>query len=74
VNILRFSSSTSTSSNAPSYFHRLGTEPLKFVNIGQLLQQTAIKYPDREALISCNENSRITFAEALEKVKEKYFC
>jgi hypothetical protein len=65
-----FSTSAKATENA-SYFHQLGPEPLKFSSIGQVLKQTAIKYPDREALVSCSENSRLTFAEALDKVNKK---
>jgi hypothetical protein len=52
----------------PSYVHRIGAEPLEYKTIGQLLKETATKYPDRIALVSCIENTRITYAEALEKV------
>lgn len=52
-----------------SYIHQVGAEPLKYFNVGQLLKQSAVKYPDRVALISCCENAQITYAEALDKVK-----
>lgn len=51
-----------------SYIHKVGTEPLQYKTIGQILQQSADKYGDREALVSCHEKSRHTFAETLEKV------
>lgn len=47
----------------------MGDEPLQFLNVGQLLKITAIKYPDREAIVSCSENVRLTFSEALRKVR-----
>ena len=47
--------------------HKVGAEPLQYKTIGQILQQSADKYSDREALVSCHEKSRHTFAEALEK-------
>ncbi|CAO1348241.1 unnamed protein product [Diamesa hyperborea] len=50
-----------------SYIHRVGTEPLQYKTIGQILQQSAEKYSDREALVSCHEKTRLTFAETLEK-------
>lgn len=61
----------SSAANA-SYIHQRGSQPLKFLNVGQLLDQTAQKFPDREALISCSEDSRITFAETLEKVNFRF--
>lgn len=66
---LMFYSSASAAVNS-SYIHRRGSQVHKFINVGQLLERTAEKIPDREAVVSCNENSRITFAEALEKVKK----
>lgn len=51
-----------------SYLNRLGSEPFKFLNVGQVLKSTATKHPDREAIVSCNEGIRLTFAEALYKV------
>lgn len=41
-------------------------------NLGQVLKLTADKYPDREALVSCSENARLTFAETLDKVIRIY--
>lgn len=67
LNISRFSSETGP---RPSYFHRLGKEPLKYLNVGQVFKQTAVKHPDRLALVSCTENSRLTFEETLDKVIE----
>lgn len=50
--------------------HKIGTEPLKYANIGQVLNETANKFPDRFSLISCIEGTRITFAETVEKVRK----
>lgn len=56
-----------------SYFHQVGPEKLRFVNIGQVLKQTAEKFPDRESVVSCSENTRLTFAETLDKVIKKFY-
>lgn len=48
----------------------MGTEPLKFRTIGQQLSLTADKYGDREALVSCLENQRLTYAQVLEKADQ----
>lgn len=69
-----FSSSTfSTLTDANlelSYMHNIGTRPLRYANIGQVLNETANKFPDRFSLISCMEGKRITFAETLDKVSQ----
>jgi hypothetical protein len=62
-------STTSKQNQTASYFHKMPSEPLKFRNVGQQLSLSAIKYADRESIVSCHENSRLTFAESLEKVK-----
>lgn len=68
-NVLRsFSLSAKILSAKPSYLHRIENEPLKFVTVGQVLRTSAEKYADRQALVSCAENSSITFAEVLDKV------
>lgn len=51
-----------------SYVHKVGNEPLKYLNIGQIMRLTADKYPERELIVSCDENIRTTFKEALWKV------
>lgn len=53
----------------PSYFHCVGDEPHKYVTVGQVLKNAAEKYGDREALILCGEKSKISFNEALFKVR-----
>ena len=57
----------------PSYIHNIGASALKYETIGQVLKTTALKYPDRIALVSCVENTKITFAETLDKVIETFF-
>lgn len=69
LNFLRFSKETGS---RPSYFHRLGKQPLKFLTVGQILKQTALKYPNRLALVSCSENAQITFEETLDKVIKRF--
>jgi medium-chain acyl-CoA ligase, mitochondrial len=51
-----------------SYYHRIGTNPLQHKTIGQILKSTTDQFPNREAIVSCSENSRLTFAEVLDKV------
>lgn len=64
----KFVRNLSTPSRKPSYIHRIENNQLKYVTIGQLLKTASIKYPNIEAIVSCAENSKITFAETLEKV------
>lgn len=52
-----------------SYFHQTKGNPLKYLTFGQCLKNAAEKYPNRQAVVSCTENSSITFAKALHKVK-----
>lgn len=59
---------SSTVSGKPSYYHRLEDEPFQYYTVGQLLKNAAEKYGDRLALISCSEQSQITFNETLDKV------
>lgn len=51
-----------------SYYHRVGKEQLQYKTIGQVLKSSASKFKDREAIVACSENSRITFDEILDKV------
>ena len=63
-NIFRKSCSNSTK---PSYLHKSGEQPLKYITIGQLLQETADKFGERKAVISVHQNKFLTFSELLEK-------
>ena len=54
-------------STKPSYIHKLGDQPLKYITIGQLLQETASKFGDRKAVISVHQNEFLTFSELLQK-------
>ena len=53
----------------PSYAHHIGKIPLVYRTIGQHLAIAAEKYHDHEAIVSCHENRRLTFAEVLKEVK-----
>ncbi|KAF7264300.1 hypothetical protein GWI33_000341, partial [Rhynchophorus ferrugineus] len=48
-----------------SYIHNPGTEPLKFMTIGRLLEETADKFGDRLAIVARGQNQRLTFHEVL---------
>lgn len=52
----------------PSYFHKIGSEPLKFLNIGQMTKIIATQHADREFIVSCDEKIRMTFEESLREV------
>lgn len=45
----------------------MGQEPLVYRNIGQQLALAVDKFGDREALVSCHEDVRLTFAEVKER-------
>ncbi|CRK94406.1 CLUMA_CG007913, isoform A [Clunio marinus] len=68
ANYLSHSTFADTSENKASYFHKISNRPIKYQNIGQILKEASIKYCNREALVSCSENSKITFSETLDKV------
>uniref|UniRef100_A0A8D8QYQ4 Medium-chain acyl-CoA ligase ACSF2, mitochondrial n=2 Tax=Cacopsylla melanoneura TaxID=428564 RepID=A0A8D8QYQ4_9HEMI len=50
-------------SNKPSYWNEKSTEPLKTVTIGELLDHAALRYGDKEALVSCHQNQRLSFRQ-----------
>ena len=58
------------SSYTPSYVHGKGSIPLRGATIGQLLEQRVEKTPDQEAVVSCQQNARLTFQELLQLVKK----
>ncbi|KRT83840.1 AMP-binding protein, partial [Oryctes borbonicus] len=62
----RFNSRWRKCSNL-SYIHKIGSEPLRYMSIGELLERAAIKYRDRPSLISRGQNVSITFGDLLEK-------
>jgi fatty-acyl-CoA synthase len=58
---------TSTASPAtpvpPSYAHGTSTTPLLGDTIGALLERAAARYAEREAVVSCAQDVRLTYAE-----------
>lgn len=51
----------------PSYLHHIGQHPLIYRTIGQQLASAVDRFGDREAVVSCEQNVRYTFAQVLEK-------
>jgi fatty-acyl-CoA synthase len=51
-----------------SYVSGSSDTPLLFATVGQILDQAAGKYPDREALVVCHQARRMTWAELREEV------
>uniref|UniRef100_A0A0A9WJH9 Medium-chain acyl-CoA ligase ACSF2, mitochondrial n=1 Tax=Lygus hesperus TaxID=30085 RepID=A0A0A9WJH9_LYGHE len=51
-------------SGGHSYFHNPGSEALRAVTVGQLLDAAAAEWPDRKAVVSIHENKTLTFSEA----------
>ena len=51
-----------------SYIHGTSAYPLIGKTIGEYLDETTEKYPDREAVVFCNDHKRLTFAELRETV------
>lgn len=51
-----------------SYVQCTDSIPLLYRTIGQQLKLAAQKFPNNEALVSCHERHRFTYAEVLEKV------
>ncbi|WP_227716502.1 MULTISPECIES: AMP-binding protein [Marinobacter] len=54
----------------PSYTSGTSESPLLGMTIGEMLDRTAEKYPDTEALVSLHQDIRWTYKEFLEKVNE----
>jgi fatty-acyl-CoA synthase len=46
-----------------SYAHGLSTTPLVNDTLGGVLDKAAARWPDREAVVVCDQNARLTFAE-----------
>ena len=51
------------SSTVMSYVHGTSVEPLKFLTIGQALEDAVAQWGSREALVACHQNIRWTYAE-----------
>lgn len=47
--------------------HQIGKDPLKAITVGQLLEKTAKKYPERPAVISRYQNQVLTFQNLLDE-------
>lgn len=64
------SSYSSVSSNPKklSYYHHIGNDPLVYRTLNEHFEISAKRYGNREAIVSCHEGKRYTYAEALDKV------
>ncbi|MDA0824043.1 MAG: AMP-binding protein [Proteobacteria bacterium] len=51
------------SSTLMSYVHGTSADPLKFLTIGQALEDAVEQWGSREALVACHQNIRWTYAE-----------
>ena len=49
--------------NSSSYVCGLASEPLLYKTIGQALEDTARAHPNNEALVDCQQNIRLTYAQ-----------
>ncbi len=49
--------------NSSSYVCGVASEPLLYKTIGQALEDTARAYPNNEALVDCQQNIRLTYAQ-----------
>jgi fatty-acyl-CoA synthase len=49
--------------NSSSYVCGIASEPLLYKTIGQALEDTARAHPDNEALVDCQQNIRLTYAQ-----------
>ena len=52
----------------PSYLHGASAIPLLGVTIGQRIEWAAERVPEREAIVFCKRNVRLTFAQYLQQV------
>ncbi|KAF5276530.1 hypothetical protein FQR65_LT03960 [Abscondita terminalis] len=50
-----------------SYIHNVGKEPLQAYTMGTLFENSAIKYGDKTAIVSVQDNKRISFEELYKK-------
>ncbi|XP_012252617.2 medium-chain acyl-CoA ligase ACSF2, mitochondrial-like [Athalia rosae] len=53
--------------NGPSYIFHRGSTPLVDITLGQLIEQSANRYPNRECMVSIHQNVRLTFSEVLRR-------
>ncbi|KAL4113744.1 hypothetical protein QTP88_017321 [Uroleucon formosanum] len=54
----------------PSYYKGPKHESLKFMTVGNLIDEAAEKYPNREAIVSVHQNRKITFSDLKHEVDE----
>ncbi|KAK9890742.1 hypothetical protein WA026_012090 [Henosepilachna vigintioctopunctata] len=50
-----------------SYFHQVGKYPLQYNTIGKILESSAKKFGEREAIVSCHQKKTLTYEESLRK-------
>lgn len=62
-------SSTTSIIPKPSYFKGVKNEPLKNLTVGNLIDEAAEKYGNREAIVSVHENRRVTFLNLKHEVR-----
>ena len=53
-----------------SYASGISTFPLRGMTLGEMLENIAAKYPDREAVVSVHQNIRWTYREFLKQVRD----
>lgn len=63
------SSTNSNQYEKLSYFHGIPSKALLGSTIGQIVDVTSEKHPDREAYVFCESGKRASFAELKSKVK-----
>lgn len=52
----------------PAYFHNPGSEPLRAITTGRLLDLAAERYGTRKAIVSVHEGQELTFHQVKEQV------
>ena len=57
-----------------SYYHGPSSRTFLCETIGQMLDKTADKYPEREAYVFCEDNHRATFTQLREEVPQICTC
>lgn len=69
THVKRLSDSSATvKQQESSYVHGASSTPLLGVTIGQRIEWAANRVPDREAIVFCKRNVRLTFAQYLQQV------
>lgn len=56
----------------PSYYKGPKNVPLKYMTVGNLIDEAAEKYPSREAIVSIHQNRKLTFSELKHEVGGNY--